>query len=104
MIKGLLKRFAWLLLILWCLCLILVGAKFAQNNPTPLQVDLIVWVAPEVSSGLALSLTLLLGLALGALMFAPLLLLYRARIRRLKTQMVRLESRRNEHLLTPLRG
>jgi uncharacterized integral membrane protein len=92
MIRGLLKRVTWLLLLIWCVCLVLTGAKFAQNNPTPMKVDLIFWTTPEISGGLALSLALLLGVLLGVLMFAPVVMTHRARVRRLKAHVARLES------------
>lgn len=104
MIRSLFRRATWLLLMLWCLCLLLVGAKFAQNNSTLLQVDLIFWTAPEVPSGLALSLALLLGVLLGVLMFAPLALLQRARAQRLRALLVKLEANPQRRPLTPLRG
>lgn len=104
MIKGLVKRITWLLLFLWCVGLILIGAKFAQNNPAPLKVDLIFWTAPESSSGLVLSLALLLGVLLGILMFAPVVILQRARERRLRALVMKLESKPHAHSLTPLRS
>jgi|GEM_PF-5897683 len=104
MIKGLLKRITWLLLFIWCVCLVLVGAKFAQNNPAPLKVDLILWTAPEGSSGLVLSLALLGGVMLGIVMFAPVVLVHRARIRRLNALVAKLESDTHRHQLTPLRS
>jgi uncharacterized integral membrane protein len=102
MIRGLLKRVVWLLLLIWCAGLLLIGAKFAQNNPVPLRVDLILWTSPEVSSGLVLSLTLLCGVLLGILMFAPVVLLHRSRVRRLKLLVAKLESNSQARQLTPL--
>jgi uncharacterized integral membrane protein len=102
--RGLLKRITWLFLFLWCACLVLIGAKFAQNNPAPLKVDLIFWTAPESSSGLVLSLALLGGVLLGILMFAPVVLIHRARIRRLNALVTKLEPNAQGHQLTPLRS
>ena len=104
MIRSLFKRVTWLLLVIWCAGLILIGAKFAQNNPSPLKVDLIFWTAPESSSGLVLSLALLLGVLLGILMFAPVVILHRARERRLKALVMKLESKAQVPPITPLRS
>ena len=104
MIRTLFHRITWLLLVLWCLCLLLIGAKFAQNNPTLLKVDLILWTAPEVSSGLALSLTLLMGVLLGVLMFAPIAWLHRARAQRLRTLVAKLEAQPERRPLAPVRN
>jgi uncharacterized integral membrane protein len=104
MLKGLIQRLIWLLLLVWSVGLVLIGAKFAQNNPIPIKVDLIIWTSPEISSGLALSLTLLFGLLLGVLMFAPVVLIHRARLRRLAARVAKFESDVQPHPSAPLRN
>lgn len=100
--KTLIRRLAWIVLFLWCVGLILLGAKFAQNNSSLVTVDLIFWTLPALSIGLVLSFTLLVGVLLGALMFVPIVLISKARIRRLRARLVRLESEPDLRQTAPL--
>lgn len=83
------RKFALVLLVIWCVLLVMVGAKFAQNNPELITLDLILWQLPPLSSGLLVSITLLAGVFLGALMFFPLVVISRTRIRRLRSQLMK---------------
>lgn len=92
MLKRIWQKIVVILLFVWCLLLVLVGARFAQNNPELISLDLLLWELPPLSSGLLLSLALLLGVLLGGLMFLPLVLIGRARVRRLRTQLIRVQQ------------
>lgn len=92
MIKRIWRKLAFMLLLLWCLTLILVGARFAQNNPEMISLNLLVWQLPPLSTGLLIALSLLLGVLLGALMFLPFVLLARARVRRLRAQLIKAQE------------
>lgn len=92
MIKQLWRKFTLVILFVWCVVLILIGARFAQNNPDLISLDLILWQLPPLSSGLLLTISLLLGVLLGAVMFLPVLLLMRARVRKLRTQVLKLQQ------------
>lgn len=92
MIKQLWRKFTLVILFVWCVVLILIGARFAQNNPDLISLDLILWQLPPLSSGLLLTISLLLGVLLGAVMFLPVLLLMRARVRKLRTQLLKLQQ------------
>lgn len=92
MIKQLWRKFTLVILFVWCVVLVLIGARFAQNNPDLISLDLILWQLPPLSSGLLLTISLLLGVLLGAVMFLPVLLLMRARVRKLRTQVLKLQQ------------
>jgi uncharacterized integral membrane protein len=49
------------------LLIIFCGVVFTINNPAAVQPDLIVWKAPELSLGVMLTVTLLVGCMLGIL-------------------------------------
>lgn len=88
----LVRVYGWLkfvLMLLWLLFLLLVGAKLAQHNPQLVQLDLIFWVAPEVSLGVLLSVILLFGVVLGVAAMLPSLILARARVRRMRGAQVK---------------
>lgn len=87
MIKQLWRKFTLVLLFIWCVVLVLIGARFAQNNPDLISLDLILWQLPPLSSGLLLTISLLMGVLLGALMFVPVLLVAWTRVRRLRAQL-----------------
>ncbi|MCR6653784.1 MAG: LapA family protein [Cellvibrionaceae bacterium] len=92
MIKQLWRKFTLVILFVWCVVLILIGARFAQNNPDLISLDLILWQLPPLSSGLLLTISLLFGVLLGAVMFLPVLLVMRARVRRLRTELLKLQQ------------
>lgn len=89
MIRQLWRKFTLVILFIWCVVLILIGARFAQNNPDLISLDLLLWQLPPLSSGLLLTISLLLGVLLGAVMFLPVLLVMRARVRRLRAQLLK---------------
>jgi uncharacterized integral membrane protein len=91
-IKRIWQKVVFILLLIWCLLLILVGARFAQNNPELISLNLLAWQLPPLSAGLLLTLSLLLGVLLGALMFLPMLLIARGRVRRLRTQLEKVQQ------------
>jgi len=99
MIKRLLKRIGWVLLVVWCIGLVLLGARFAQHNPEAIELDLIFWQVPPLSAGLLFSLCLLLGVLIGSLMFLPMLILAKTRVRRL-----RIELNKLQHSLPPIQS
>lgn len=92
MIKRIWQKVVFILLLIWCLLLILIGARFAQNNPELISLNLLVWQLPPLSTGLLLTLSLLFGVLLGALMFLPLVLIARSRVRRLRTQLIKAQQ------------
>ena len=92
MIMRIWRKITLILLVLWCLLLVLIGARFAQNNPELITLDLILWQLPPLSSGLLVSISLLVGVVLGALMFVPLVIISRTRIRRLRSQLVKAQQ------------
>lgn len=92
MIKHIWQKVVFILLLIWCLLLILIGARFAQNNPELISLNLLVWQLPPLSTGLLLTLSLLFGVLLGALMFLPLVLIARSRVRRLRTQLIKAQQ------------
>lgn len=100
MIKQIWRKFTLILLFIWCLVLILVGARFAQNNADLISLDLILWQLPPLSSGLLLTISLLLGVLLGALMFLPVILVARSRVRRLRAQLLKVQ----QHSSVPATG
>jgi uncharacterized integral membrane protein len=91
-IKHIWQKVVFILLLIWCLLLILIGARFAQNNPELISLNLLVWQLPPLSTGLLLTLSLLFGVLLGALMFLPLVLIARSRVRRLRTQLIKAQQ------------
>lgn len=80
-IFGLLK---FILLFIWLLFLLLIGAKLAQQNPELMQVDLLFWTTPEASVGVTLSITLLVGVVLGVLAMLPSVLILKTKLRKSK--------------------
>ncbi|MBC6907463.1 DUF1049 domain-containing protein [Saccharophagus sp. K07] len=92
MLKKLLKRIGWVLLVIWCLGLVLLGARFAQNNPGLIELDLIFWQVPPLSVGLLFSICLLLGVLVGSLMFLPMFLLAKNRVRRLQAELHKIQQ------------
>lgn len=92
MIKRIWQKMVFILLFIWCLLLVLVGARFAQNNPELISLNLLFWQLPPLSSGLLLTLSLLCGVLLGALMFLPLVLIARTRVRRLRAQLIKVQQ------------
>lgn len=89
MLKRIWQKIVMILLFIWCLLLILIGARFAQNNPELISLNLLLWELPPLSSGLLLSISLLAGVLLGGLMFLPLVLIGRSHVRRLRTQLIK---------------
>lgn len=92
MIKQLWRKVTLILLFIWCVVLVLIGARFAQSNPDLISLDLIFWQLPPLSSGLLLASSLLLGVLLGAVMLLPVIWVTRARARRLRAQLVKLQQ------------
>lgn len=92
MIKRIWQKIVFILLFVWCLLLILIGARFAQSNPELISLNLLLWQLPPLSSGLLLSLSLLAGVLLGGLMFLPLVWISRTRVRRLRAQLVKAQQ------------
>lgn len=102
MIQRIWKFCKVLLLILWLVLLLLIGAKLASQNDSLVSVHLLAWTSPEVSLGLALAVAFAGGICLGLLGFVPTLLALRLRIRRLNSRLARAEKR--PALLTESRG
>jgi putative membrane protein len=92
-IKRIWQKVVFILLFIWCLLLVLVGARFAQHNPELISLNLLFWQLPPLSSGLLLTLSLLCGVFLGALMFLPLVLIARTRVRRLRAQLIKVQQK-----------
>lgn len=87
MLKSAFKWVIRLVAGLWLLALLLVGARLAEQNQQPVQVDLLLWQSPEVSLGLVICLALLAGVVLGLLAFMPSILMVRARLRRTQNKL-----------------
>lgn len=94
-IFGLLK---FILMFVWLLLILLIGAKLAQQNPQLMQVDLLVWTTPEASAGVTLSVTLLTGVLLGVLAMLPSLLILKARLRKTRGKVAKVEQQRSLQL------
>lgn len=94
-IFGLLK---FILMFVWLLFILLIGAKLAQQNPQLMQVDLLVWTTPEASAGVTLSVTLLTGVLLGVLAMLPSLLILKARLRKTRGKVEKVEQQRSLQL------
>lgn len=92
MINRLIKRIGWLLLVIWCIGLVLLGARFAQSNPGLIELDLIFWRVPPLSVGLLFSVCLLIGILLGSLMFLPVVLIAKSRVGRLRRQLIKVQQ------------
>lgn len=95
----LVRVYGWLkfvLMFLWLLFLLLVGAKIAQQNPQLVQLDVVFWVTPEISLGFLVSVILLLGVVLGIAAMLPSWMLARARVRRMRGD--KLKARKHEQL------
>lgn len=95
----LVRVYGWLKLILtlvWLVFLVLLGAKLAQQNPQLMRVDLILWNTPEVSVGVILCITLLLGVVLGIAAMLPSLLLTKAKLHRAQGNVVK--ARKHDQL------
>lgn len=90
---NVIKRiFGWLkflLLFVWLLFLVLIGAKLAQLNPQLVQVDLLFWTTPQASVGVILCIALLLGVVLGVAAMLPSLLLLKAKLHRAQGNIVK---------------
>lgn len=83
------KLWKWLyrcLLVIWLLVVFLVGAKLAQNNAQPVNVDLVFWQFPEVTSGVLMCVSFFLGVTLGVFAIAPVVILVKARLKRLQNK------------------
>lgn len=85
MFKRLLKFIKAIVLFVWLVLLLLIGARFTQLNSQPLSVDLIIWQTPAVSSGLMICLVFAIGLVVGVLAVAPLMMWNSRRVKKLKT-------------------
>lgn len=79
-----------LLGLLVVLVTVIVGAMFATQNTTPLVIDVLVTTLPERSAGLWLLLTLALGVLLGLLAGALVIINQRTRLIALRRQRERL--------------
>lgn len=82
-----------LVLVVWLVLLLLIGAKLANQNDSLVTVNLLAWVSPNVSLGLALAVAFAGGIGLGLLGFVPTLLALRLRIRRLSAKLAKAEQR-----------
>jgi uncharacterized integral membrane protein len=85
------QKILWLLYFVWFVGFVFLGIKFAQNNPSPLAVDLLFWVTPTLSSGVLMGLALLIGVILGVVMFLPVVFLSRYRVRRLQSKLKQMQ-------------
>ncbi len=56
---------------LWVILLILVGAKLAHQNQQLLEVSVLAWQLPEVSVGVVITLSFLAGVAFSLLALLP---------------------------------
>lgn len=96
-IWGLLK---FILLFVWLVFLILLGAKLAQQNPQTLQVDLLFWTTPEASVGVTLCVTLLVGILLGVIAMLPSFLLLKARLHKAQGKVAK--ERKKQQTIQPV--
>lgn len=92
MIKTVFGWLKWLLIALWLIVLILVGAKLAQQNAELIQVELLTWTLPAASTGFVLCVTLLLGVALGLIAIIPTLVLLKIKLRRANARLRKLDQ------------
>lgn len=97
---NIIKRvFGWLkflLLFVWLLFLVLIGAKLAQLNPQLIQLDLLFWTTPEASVGVVLCVTLLLGVILGVAAMLPSLLMLKTKLRRARGNIVKVKKQERQ--------
>lgn len=97
---NVIKRvFGWIkfiLLFLWLVFLVLIGAKLAQLNPQLIQVDLLFWTTPEASVGVVLCVTLLIGVVSGVAAMLPSLVLLRTRLRRAQGKVAKATKQKQE--------
>ena len=71
LIKALKQWVKWGLWLIWLVAMILIGAKLAQQNQSPVQLTLLVWRAPEASAGVVFGLVLFIGAIIGWLACLP---------------------------------
>lgn len=96
------RVFGWLkfiLLFVWLLFLILIGAKVAQLNPQLVQLDLLFWTTPEASLGVLLCVSLLVGVVLGVVAMAPSVIVLKAKLHRAQGKVVK--AQKHEQSVAP---
>lgn len=98
MLKAIYKWTARIGLLAWLCLLVVLGAKFTEQNPQVLHIRVLSWGMPEASVGVALFIAILLGVATGICAFLPSWLVSKAKIRSLKSKLKKsdkkLESQR----------
>ncbi len=92
MLNILSRWIKWGLMLAWVLAMLIIGAKFAQQNQDLVQLKLLYWQLPERTSGLVFGCTLLLGVVLGMLAFVPGYMALKLRLKRLQKKHKKLEQ------------
>ena len=82
MLNKLKRILKWGLMFAWLLAMLLVGGKLAQQNQDLVQLKLLAWTLPEATAGVVFGATLLMGVVLGLLAFAPGFYWLKAKLRR----------------------
>lgn len=88
MIKNLVGWVKGLLAMIWLVLLLLLGARLAQQNQEMVDVNLLYWQLPEMTTGTIISLVFLMGIIGGLLAVLPGLILMKLKLRRLQSRQV----------------
>lgn len=88
MIKSFIGWVKGLLAIVWLVLLLLLGARLAQQNQELVDIRLLYWQLPEMTTGTVISLAFLVGVIGGLLAVLPGLILMKMRLRRLQSRQV----------------
>lgn len=86
MIKNIFGWLKGLLAMIWLLLLLLLGARLAQQNQDLVDISLLYWQLPEMTTGTVISLAFLLGVIGGLLAVLPGLMLIKLKLRRLQSR------------------
>ncbi len=88
MIKNIIGWVKALLVVVWLLLLLLLGARLAQQNQDVVEISLLYWQLPAMTTGTIMSLAFLIGVIGTLLAVVPGLMLMKLRIRRLQSRAV----------------
>ena len=88
MIKNFFGWVKGLLVLVWLVLLLLLGARLAQQNQELVEISLLYWQLPELTTGTIISLAFLVGVIGALLAVLPGLILMKLRLRRLQSRQV----------------
>lgn len=86
MIKNIVGWVKALLVMVWLVLLLLLGARLAQQNQEMVEIGLLYWQLPEMTTGTIMSLAFLIGIICGLLAVLPGLMLMKLKLRRLQAR------------------